>query len=149
MSKLWVFVDSSTKKSSNKNKYGESVAAWGAWWDKTFHEKPVRCGIHYFKYEGPNKCFYEGIIRALEQCMPLIWEDNEIIVSGDCKPVIEQLNGERKVGDMRKYFNQVQGIKNKYRGVVKFEYVNEDAPVYKKIDQLAKLSRTYIINILK
>jgi len=149
MSKLNIFIDSSTKRTRRGNRYGESVVAWGAWWNGTLNEKPIRCGIHYFRYEGPNKVFYEGIIRALEQCMPLIWEEDELIIRGDCEPVLKQLRGEWNVGQMKKYFRQVQALKRKYRGAIKFEYINRNHPIYKKIDQLAKRSRFHITRILK
>jgi len=148
VSRLNIYVDSSTKRTKLGNRYGESVAAWGAWWDGTFNEKPIRCGIHYFRYEGPNRVFYEGIIRALEQCMSLIWAD-ECIVWGDCELVIKQLRGEWEVGQMKKYFKQVQALKRKYKGTINFEYINQSDPIYKKIDQLAKRSRSHITEILK
>lgn|GEM_PF-2168060 len=145
---LNIYIDSSTKRTKLGSHYGESVAAWGAWWDGIFNEKPIRCGIHYFRHEGPNKVFYEGVIRALEQCVSLMWVD-KCIVRGDCELVIKQLRGEWRVGQMKKYFKQVQVLKIKYKGNISFEYISESDPIYKKIDQLAKRSRSHIIGILK
>ncbi len=149
MSKFNIFIDSATKRTNRYNKYGESIAAWAIWRNGMLNEKPIKCGIHYFKYEGPNKVFYEGIIRGLEQCMSLIWDEDELIILGDCKPVLGQLKGEIAVGKMEKYFDQVQALKRKYRGIIKFEYINEKDLTYKKIDQLAKRSRSYITKILE
>ncbi len=156
MAKLLVFIDSSTKSSSVSNKYGESIAAWAAWWEGTLYMKPVRCGIYYFRYEGPNITFYQGVIRTLEQCMDLIWQSDELIIYGDCEAVIKQICGQRRVNKMRLYYKQVQALITKYHNKVKlnkpiiqFEYKNNNDPIYKKIDQLAKRSRSHITNILR
>jgi ribonuclease HI len=92
MARLNIFVDSATKHTSKDNKYGESVAAWAAWWGDDFSSAPARCGIIYLCNEGPNKTFYQGIIRSLEQCLSLAWGD-EVYLHGDCQTVINQLKG--------------------------------------------------------
>jgi len=149
---LHILIDSSTKRTSKTDKYGESTAAWAAWWrDELKKEKPIRCGIHYLRREGPNKIFYEGIIRALEQCLDLCWDDN-IFIWGDCMAVIDQLNGKRNIDWMRSKNNQVKALIKKYEqknNTVSFEYLNEEKILYKKIDQLAKRSRKFILDILK
>lgn len=149
MSKLNVLIDSATKRSSSDNKYGESVVAWAAWWGNSFDKKPIKCGIHYFRYEGPNKVFYEGIISILEQCTSLIKKDDELIILGDCNPVVDQLNGKRRVEQMEKYFRKVKLLKLRFSNGVTFRHIDRNNSLYKKIDQLAKRSRTHITNILK
>lgn len=144
---ILIYIDSSTKRTNKDNKYGESIAAWGLW---NNNSGPYRCGINYFKYGGPNKTFYQGVIRALEQCLDFCWEDH-VIVCGDCIPVIEQLTGERFVNVMRSEYSQTQALIKKYRGknnIVNFQYINENDNKYKKIDQLSKLSRDFIKNIV-
>lgn len=148
---LHILIDSSTK-GTKVDKYGESVAAWAAWWqDELKKDKPVRCGIHYLRREGPNKIFYEGIIRALEQCLELCWDD-EIYIWGDCVAVIDQLNGKRNIDWMHSKNKQVKALIKKYKeknNTIFFKYLNEEKVVYKKIDQLAKRSRKFILDILK
>jgi hypothetical protein len=145
---FYIYVDSCTKRTNKNNKYGESTAAWAFWNDNI---GPIRCGINYFKYAGPNKTFYQGIIRSLEQCLDCCWED-EIFVCGDCIPVIGQLRGEREINSMVSEHNQTQALVRKYQeknNIVHFEYVNEEDGDYKKIDQLAKKGREFIKTIIK
>jgi len=145
-----ILIDSSTNPSSRTNKYGESVAVWGVWRDNEKKAKPLRCGIHYFCYEGPNKTFYQGVIRALEQCLEMYWKE-EVIVFGDCKPVIEQLNGERALNKMQKEYRQVQALIKKYKekdNQIQFQYLDESDSLYRKIDQLSKKSREFIHSFL-
>lgn len=152
--KLNILIDSSTKRSSKKNKFGESTVAWAAWWGdslKSIKGRPIRAGVHYFQYEGPNVTFYEGVIRSLEQCLSLCW-NIEVMVFGDCQPVIQQLNGGRRVFSMKLQYDQVQGLLSKYtkrNSLISFYYVDENITLYKKIDQLAKRSREHIIKILQ
>ncbi len=108
-----ILVDSSTKPTSSKERYGESTAAWAMWSSTTMNEPPITCGINYFKHNGPNKTFYEGIIRALEQCMEYCWND-EVIFKGDCQLVIQQLNKECKVVQLDKQYRQVIALVSKY-----------------------------------
>jgi len=140
-----ILIDSATKRSTKRNKYGESVAAWCAW-EESSMKIPFRCGIHYFNYEGPNKTFYQGVIRSLEQCLDACWED-KVNVLGDCKLVIEQLKGKYKIRQMQKEYRQVQALINKYReknNHVSFQYINDADPLYWKIDQLAKRGRQFV-----
>jgi len=83
-----ILVDSSTKPTSQKQRSGESIAAWAMWNNATMSGAPIRCGVHYFNHNGPNKTFYEGIIRSLEQCLEYCWND-EVIIKGDCQLVIQ------------------------------------------------------------
>lgn len=143
---LIILVDSSTKPSSSKRRYGESVAAWAIWNCAKMNESPIRCAFHYFNDNGPNKTFYEGIIRALEQCLEICIND-EVIIKGDCQHVIKQLNNEIKVQILDMQYRQVKFLVSKYEekgNQVKFQYIGEEDPVYYKIDQLAKRSRGFI-----
>jgi len=145
-----ILVDSSTKGTSPKQKYGESTAAWAMWNSATINKPPTRCGINYFNHNGPNRTFYEGIIRALEQCLDYCWSD-EVIIKGDCQLVIQQLNKECKVVELDMLYRQVQALVSKYekkKNQVKFQYIGKDDPVYSKVDQLAKRGRGLIHNNL-
>ena len=145
-----ILVDSSTKATSSKQRSGESTAAWAMWNSPTMNEPPIRCGISYFKHNGPNKTFYEGIIRALEQCLEYCWND-EVIIKGDCQLVIQQLNKECKVVELAMQYRQVQALVSKYekkQNQVKFQYLGEGDPVYSRVDQLAKRGRGLIHNNL-
>jgi ribonuclease HI len=141
-----ILVDSSTKPTSSKDRYGESTAAWAMWNSAKLNEPPIRCGINYFKNNGPNKTFYEGIIRALDQCLNYC-RNVEVVIKGDCEPVIKQLNKEWKVVDLDMQYRQVQALVSKYekkQNQVKFQYIRENDPVYSKADQLAKRSLDFI-----
>ncbi|MFC2017148.1 reverse transcriptase-like protein [Chloroflexota bacterium] len=145
-----ILVDSSTKPTSLRQRYGESTAAWAMWNSATMNEPPIRCGINYFKHNGPNKTFYEGIIRALEQCLDYCRND-EVIIKGDCQCVIQQLNKEWKVVELEIQYRQVKALVSKYekkQNQVKFQYIGESDPVYSKVDQLAKRGRGLIHNNL-
>jgi hypothetical protein len=145
---LNILVDNATKPTSKTNKYGESTVAWAAWWGKVT-PRPCKAGIIYMKYEGPNKSFYEGIIRGLEGCMWMVEEGDIVNVAGDCKLVIDQLNAGQSTGDMEIYFNQVMSLKRKLKGEVFFHYLSEENLHYKKVDQLAKRSRDFFQKNLK
>lgn len=144
MATLLIYVDSSTKGTGG-TRWGESVAAWAAWWKGTTSQKPARGGVHYFRHSGPNVTFYEGIIRALESCLGFIYngpdDPDDVAVFGDCSPVIAQLRGERQVGQMAKYHRQVMALARKYRGSLSFGHMNEKDPDYKKVDQASKRAR--------
>ena len=143
---LIILIDSSTKPSSSKRRYGESIAAWAIWNYANMNEPPIRCAFHYFRDNGPNRTFYEGIIRALEQCLEICWKD-EVIIKGDCQHVIKQLNDEIKAQILDMQYRQVKALVSKYEAKgnqVKFQYIGEDDPVYHRIDQLAKRSRGFI-----
>lgn len=144
-----VYIDSSTKRTNKNNKYGESAVAWAVWNKDGLNEKPIKASIHYFRNNGPNVVFYEGIIRALEQCMSLVWSDDKLIIYGDCNPVIEQLNNKRRVEKMEKYYKQVRALEGKYRGKVEFQYIDRETSFYKKIDRLAKHGRENIPKFLQ
>jgi len=152
MADLHILIDSSTEHTSPTNKYGESIAAWGAWWSNKKESKPVKAGIQYFQNEGPNKAFYQGVICALEQCMGMCRPKSDIVVFGDCQPVINQLVGTWKVNKMQDEYNKVQALVRKYKReeiTVTFKYMNENDPMYKKIDQLAKFNLKHVPRILK
>ena len=70
MARLYILLDSSTKP--RETKWGESIAAWSAWWETSEKNRPIRVGIHYFQSTGPNVTFYKGIIDALQQCSELV-----------------------------------------------------------------------------
>lgn len=152
MADLHILIDSSTKHASRTNRYGESTAAWGAWWSNNKKCKPVKAGIHYFRNEGPNKAFYQGVIGALEQSMGMCWPNSDIVIFGDCQPVINQLDGTWTVNKMQDEYDEVQALVRRYRreGItVTFQYMNDKDQMYKKIDQLAKRSREHVTKILK
>jgi hypothetical protein len=67
MSTLHIYVDSSTK-SSGGTKYGESVAASMLRYEGA--SRFFQCGTVYLHKSGPNKTFYEGVIRGLESALP-------------------------------------------------------------------------------
>ena len=147
---LYILLDSATKKLIKNWKYGESITAWVAWWSSDERDKPIRCGINYYRIEGPNKVFYRGIISALENCYGMCTND-KIIICGDCEPVIKQLNGEWAVKQMRVFYQRVKELRMSYakRGCeIEFRYMGEKTPIYKNIDQLAKRSREHIKKII-
>jgi ribonuclease HI len=114
MSTLHIYVDSSTKGSGG-TKYGESVAAWmiryeGAtlFW---------RCGTAYLHKSGPNKTFYEGVIRGLESALPDANNGygDRIEVYGDCQTVINQLQGTWNVGRLEPYYKRVRALEGTFK----------------------------------
>ncbi|HZS43181.1 MAG TPA: reverse transcriptase-like protein [Candidatus Paceibacterota bacterium] len=148
---LYILVDSSTKPTSKHDKRGESIAAWAAWWSNDSRGKPVAAGVHYLRHSGPNKCFYLGIIRALEHCLPMCWS-NKVIIMGDCEPVLKQLNKIWQVSSMALEYKQVMGLIKKYKekgNEIVFSYLSENNSEYKNIDQLAKRSHKHFLTILK
>lgn len=149
--KTHIFVDSSTKRTSKSDKRGESVSAWAVWREGDMDKKPIMCGINYSQFDGPNKAFYDGVIRALERCLPICWND-EVIVWGDCELAINQLNGRWKVKWTNMEYKQTRALERKFiekNNSISFKYIGEKHPIYKKIDQLAKRSRAHILNIIK
>jgi hypothetical protein len=75
-----------------------------------------------------------------------------VIVYGDCEPVMNQLIGTWKVGQLQWEFDQVQALIRKYRAKgnrVSFNVLNDSDETYWRVDQLAKRSRTHVTGILK
>jgi ribonuclease HI len=144
VSTLHVFVDSSTK-GADGTRWGESIAAWAAWWQGTTHMTPVRAGVHYYRHSGPNVTFYEGVIRALESCLGLVYNApgaaDDLVLWGDCMPVIGQLRGERAVNLMEKQYRQARYLLDRFNGNVWVEHMNENDADYRKVDQASKKAR--------
>ncbi len=150
MSATWtiqILVDSSTIASSKTSKYGESAACWAIYTSENILT-PEYVGLAYRPKEGPNKIFYVGIIRALEELLASPYIEYSLKIKGDCQPVIDQLNGKRGIAEMKPLYDQVKSlekkIKKEKRAQIEYEYLGEDDSVYKKIDQCAKEFRTFI-----
>jgi len=145
---LRIYVDSSTKP-SNGTKYGESSAAWGFQWDNgtVFW----RGGAVYLRHAGPNKMFYEGVIRALESALPDVnnGSGDRLEVYGDCQTVINQLNGVWRVGQLRKHYDRVRAVERKIKKRVTYHYLGETDATYKKVDILSKQGRDLFSRLLK
>lgn len=140
MKHLYILIDTTTR-GTKKSRYGESTACWCAFKDK-ITGRPFRAGFIYNEYDGPNKIFYEGIIRALEICLSIYLRDCTVIVKGDNLFVINQLK--QKIGhrELERYYNQVKALEFKYvdsrKGKIQYGYINEQNEVYKKVDRCSK-----------
>lgn len=153
MNNLIIYIDSSTLPSSNTSKYGRSSGAWSAWWSKA-EGRPLRAGTIYLSHEGPNKIFYDCLIRALESCLFLLHKNDSIEVFGDCDQVIKQLNGERRVLEMLPFYKQIKyGIEKKYKErcgkMPKYFYIGEKDLIYRKVDKYSKETRILVDKIFK
>jgi ribonuclease HI len=144
---LDILVDSSTTRTSRRNRYGRSVAAWGAWIEGD-DEGPIRSGVHYFRHFGPNKAFYEGVIRALEGCLQLGAIYSPFTVYGDCQPVLFQLMGFWAVGDLKPWYERAQSLEAQIPAPVRYAYLSEEDARYRKVDQLSKRAKKFIHNEL-
>jgi hypothetical protein len=146
MSTYYVLIDNSTK-GTGTSKYGESAVCWSVFADSIIGN-PIRVGILYCNYSGPNKMFYVGVIRALEDCYFLGDHDCCLKIVGDCLPVINQLKGVWKVKALEPFYAQVKGLESKYRtndkGLVSYDYLGEDNPLYIKVDKCVKDSFNYL-----
>ncbi len=106
--------------------------------------KPIRSGAIYCDYEGPNKIFYDGIIRSLDGCLFLTKRHSplKVIVIGDCEPVIKQLKNQWQSKKMKSFYLQTKGIEKKYKdngAEMNYRWIKrDDFPLYLKIDKLAK-----------
>jgi ribonuclease HI len=144
---IHILIDSSTKPSSKTSKYGESAACW-AIYPSEITSPPEYVGLIYRPKEGPNKIFYIGVIRALEELFESQYVKYSLKIRGDCQPVIDQLNGKWRAVGMKSLYDQVKSLEKKImkeKGAqIEYEYLGEDDSVYKKIDQCAKLSREFI-----
>jgi len=150
MSVSWtiqILVDSSTKPFSKTSKYGESAACW-AIYTSEIASLPEYVGLVYRPKEGPNKIFYIGIIRALEELAESQYVEYLLKIRGDCQPVIDQLNGKWRAVEMKPLYDQVKSLEEKIkknkRAQIEYDYLGEDDNVYKKIDQCAKQFRELI-----
>ena len=144
---IHILVDSSTKPSSKTNKYGESTACW-AIYTNGIGPTPTYVGLTYRPQEGPNRIFYIGVIRALEEVFESPYVKYSLKVCGDCQPVIDQLNGKWRVVELKPLYDQVKSLEEKIKkekgAQIEYEFLGEDDSVYKKIDQCAKQSREFI-----
>lgn len=138
---IQILIDSSTKPSSKTNKYGESSACWVIYTSE-ITPTPTYVGLTYRPQEGPNRIFYIGVIRALEELFGSPYVKYSLKISGDCQPVIDQLNGKWRVVELKPLYDQVKTLEEKYKrekGVpIQYEYISEDNDVYKKVDQCVK-----------
>jgi ribonuclease HI len=103
----------------------------------------------YRQRAGPNRIFYIGIIRALEELFEAGWLNYSLKVQGDCKAVINQLNEIKwHPVDMKDLYDQVRSLEDKLKSVrraqIEYEYLDESDSVYQKIDQCAKRGRAFI-----
>jgi ribonuclease HI len=135
---LHILIDSSTK--SGRTKYGPSTVCWSIFRNE-IKGMPCRVGIIYGEEEGPNKFFYVGVIKALEDCFLIKCKNHEIKVYGDLKLVIDQLNG-GNIRTLKRYKDQVVAIEekllNKKIQRISYHYKNDDDKIYYKVDQCAK-----------
>jgi ribonuclease HI len=143
---LKLFVDSSTKGDKG-TRWGESIAAWMAVWGSS--TVPVRAGVQYVRKYGPNVTFYEGVIRALESALTLVDGGDDVVVYGDCLLVLNHIKCSKPSnGTMLKYHHEVRSLVKKFGGTVRFEYLNEKDPTYKKADQLSKRARGFFRQVI-
>ena len=147
MSCLYILIDSSTKgtKIDNKRtKYGESCAFWCAFWNKP-EGMPFRAGFVYSDYEGTNKIFFDGIIRALEGCYSRVREDCTVKLMGDNNIIMKILRGNWQAYELKPFYNQVKKMEEKYRAKeIIYEYMGEKTEIYKKVDECSKYFRNFV-----
>ena len=178
MNQLIIVLDTAGK--GGKTKYRPYICFWAAFWycpeiqktetsekinindryevdilHKGIKPAPVRSGASYSSYIGPNKIFYDGIIRALETCYYLIHEDEnvQVIVIGDCEPVLKQLNGKMCIKEMKSFYNQVRHYIELYKqknSDIKFKYIKRDQySLYEDINRIASEFLSKIINFFE
>jgi len=146
----YALIDNSTKGTST-SKYGATSIAWAIWDAKPkLSIQPIRASVLYMKKNGPNKAFFEGIIRILEQ---IVWEDfireeDTLSVFGDCDCVIKVLNGEQQANILKNYLYRAKDLERFIRVNVRYKYINDSQPIYRNIDQLAKRSTNTILTTL-
>jgi ribonuclease HI len=122
---------------------------------KGIRPKPKRSGLIYSDYEGPNKIFYDGIIRALDSCMYLVKQETitQAIILGDCQPVINQLLHKRRINKLEKLYKQVKHYETEYRKLgceIKYKWCGRNQfPLYEEIDRMTKEFLTKIKNYFK
>jgi ribonuclease HI len=142
MSKLNVYIDSSTRGQGGI-KYGRSTAFWLAKWEEEFREnEPCRIGVYYNCRQGPNKIFFEGVIRALESCYSIGHRNCIIKIIGDCDTVIKILQREWTARDLAPFFSEVEKWEEMFRrngkGTITYDYIDRDDEFYKKVHRCAK-----------
>lgn len=136
MSSLHIMIDSSIDGNPD---CGKAIAFWLAYWND-YKIEPYRSGFVYSNYQCPQRIFYEGIIQALNTCCCIMnGRNDEIIVFGDNQPVIHQLQGTRGVDELVDYYKQVKRIEKEYSYFsIKYEYLNDNDPMYKIVDICSK-----------
>ena len=144
MRHFYVLVDNSTKP----RLLGKSCACWAVFKDN-YNSKPLRIGLIFLNYKfGTQQAFYLGVIKALEDCFILGGSDVAFHILGDCQTVIKLLRGEWQPHKLAPFHAQVQGLLNKYRdnkrGMVAFDYINEETPSYKFVDIISQRSHNTI-----
>lgn len=176
MTQLIIVLDSSTSTGSETD-LGPSLCFWAAYVyepltdthptnaklsEKTRYESavlmkssimpPNRSGAIYNDHDTAIKMFYDGIIRAMNSCFYLLRKHkiNEVIILGDCNPVVDQINGvvSPKAPAIVALCNQVKWHIGKYQKsgtAVTLKHISEDNyPLYRDIDALAKQVRGMI-----
>lgn len=154
MSTLYILIDSSTDKTKENNRIvsncGKASAFWCAYRDE-IEGIPCRAGFTYNDYLGPNKIFFDGVIRALEACYYMVQGDCELKVLGDCVPVLKILKRENQARKLKPFFNQTKELERRYkeeRGYnidINYEYINEENRIYKKVDECASQFKNNLI----
>jgi ribonuclease HI len=145
--RILILIDSSTK-ATKESKRGPSTVCWAAYLGR-LEGAPLRVGLLCLNYdEGPNRAFYIGVIRALEDCFIIGDKDCVFEIKGDCKCVIDQLTASMNVDKLDVFYRQVKKLEGKYkesnRGQIQYKYISEKNDLYKKIDRCAKEVRNFV-----
>lgn len=165
---LVILIDSSGKGYSEKT--GPCLAFWSAYLYDPFNKKlisitalkmeesiryeidvlnkkaqPIRCGMIFSDKRGPNIIFYEGIINLLQSCQYLTdysW-NLKVLVLGDNKKVIDQINNNSKIDETHdKFKKQVKKIEKEYKErKVDVQYIwipRKEYSTYQQIDSISR-----------
>jgi ribonuclease HI len=151
----YILVDHSTVQGekatepSKKSKWGRSVACWAYFY--RLGGIPYEVGLLYDNHEGPNRMFFKGILAALEYCLNNDKQGNhdyELVVEGDCKPVIDVLNEATGRYALSGFYDLAKNLEKRLkiekRVDVRYEYLPRNREEYKSVDQCAKRTGRFI-----
>jgi ribonuclease HI len=73
----------------------------------------------------------------------------EIVIYGDCQPVLSQLRNEWAVRDLLAYYGRVREIEQRCGVPIRYEYLPEADTRYAKVDQLSKRGKRMVQEVFR
>jgi hypothetical protein len=147
---LLILLDTSTKHESATSQYGHSIVCWAGWWN-TIAGTPARVEVYSINREGPNKTFFDGIIRALHSCFYMCSTSDHIVIYGDLQNHLLRLQSNQPYAaesPLRPFYNSIKklerDLRTKKNCTVSYRYLNEKYETYKVIDQISKEARKFL-----
>lgn len=91
------------------------------------------------------------MIRALESALPDVnnGSGDRVEVYGDCRTVIDQLNGVRRVGQLQKHYDRARAVEKKIKKRVTYHHLGEKDATTRRWTSCRNRGRDLFSRVLK